>query len=315
MALLTQLEGLFRELLKIEVLEEQMNRILGMFQHDLSALSSGIFLYRDNKYQLKIGRNISHTYTKNTIFDDENSFIKELKQSRFLSLKDTDSCRFEHHCRHILVQLLQLRKEVYGFIFADKDNDFFTEEEETAFRMIADITSMILAINRLNVLLSDKQELDETTLIYRYKTFMIKGTYLYHLLHRTSILMSVAILKINKYFELVRVYGVQQVGQYMQETLSIVQENIKPIDILGKIFDDTYAIIFPNKQPQQIEKTLIKINHILADNQNVMNKKLSWGIAGMKKSTPGFEQLVSDAEEAAFDASRKEEQPIVIYED
>ena len=315
MALLTQLEGLFRELLRIEILEEKMNRILSLLQHDLSTKSSGIFLYQDNRYQLKIGRNISHTYTKNTIFHDENSFIQELKKSSFLSLKDADSCQFEHQCRHILVQILHVHKDIYGFIFADKEADFFTEDEESVFRMIADITSMILAINRLNFLLGAKQELDETTLIYRYKTFMNKGSYLFHLLHRTSIAMSVALIKINKYSEFVRVYGVQQIGQYIQETLTIVQDNIKPIDILGKIFDDTYAIIFPDKQPRQVEKILIKINLILTDTQNVMARKLSWGIAGMNKTTSGFEQLVSDAEEAAFDASRDEKHPIVIYED
>ncbi|MBW6516036.1 MAG: diguanylate cyclase [Candidatus Cloacimonetes bacterium] len=314
MLLLSRIEEIVRQLQKTEVLEEQLNKVLGFLQKDLSALSSGIFLLSGGKYQLKIGRNISHTFTKNTIFQDDNTFIKELKANRFLSLKDSVSCRFEHECRHILVHILQVQKDIYGFIFTDKATDFFTEEEELVFVILAEITAMQLAINKLNLSLAEKRELDETTLIYRYRTFMEKGSYLFHLLYNTSIILSIALLKINKYNELVKVYGHQYTGEFIIDVLSVVQNNIKPIDILGKIFDDTYAIIFPNKRAKQVEKILESIHKLLLEKIDNKEKRLSWGIATMGKDSKSFEQMISDAEEAAFDASRIEENPIVIYE-
>lgn len=310
----SRLEVTLRELSKIEVQEEQMNRILGFLQKDFSALSSGIFLYQDHKFQLKIGRNISHTYTKNTIFTDDNSFIQDLKENRFLSLKNTDSCRFEHECRHILVHLLQVRKDVYGFIFADKAAEFFTEDEESLFVMLAEFTSLLMATNRLTSALAEKREFEEAIFIYRYKTFMEKGSYLFHLLRRSTIKMSVAVMKLNKYAELVRKFGHQQTSEYLQDVLNLTQEQINPIDIPGKIFDDTYAIIFPNQNPKQVEKTIGKILQSLKDKIDSKEKRVSWGITGMNKNSTSFEQLVSDSEEAAFEATRQEDNPVMLYE-
>ncbi len=316
MELLIEFEKLLHEVLKNDILEERLNRVLGFLQRDLSSLSCGIFFRQEHNYKLKIGRNISHTYTKNTVFHDEDLFITELRENTFLSLKDeTRSRKFEHECRHILVNILHLHGEVYGFIFADKEADFFTEAEESLFRIIAQTTAMLLVINKLTAFWSEKKELDEITHIYRYKSFMEKGTYLFKLLHRTSIKLSVAVLKISKYNDFVKVHGRQHTVLLIQNILSLVQEYVRPIDICGKIFEDTYALIFPNLNPEKAKRILSLVHRELLDKKELSERDISWGITGMNKASRNFEQLISDAEEAAYDASREETNSIVIYDE
>jgi GGDEF domain-containing protein len=314
MSLLTEYEKLLHETLKIDVLEERMNRLLSFLQSNLKSLSCGIFLKDNNDYKLKLGRNISHTYTKNTVFHNENSFIRELIQNRFLSLKDMTDCKFEHECRHILVNLLQTKNDVFGFLFADKEEEFFNKEEEALFRIIAETTALLFTVDKLTQFWTEKKELDELTHIYRYKSFMDKGSYLFKLLSRTTIKLSVAVLKLCKYNDFVKVQGRQQTILRIQEILSVVQKTVRPIDICGKIFDDTYALIFPNLNPSQAERIISKIHTELLANKDISEHDISWGIAGMHKECKSFELLISDAEEAAFDASREETNQIIIYE-
>lgn len=311
---LTQLDGLLSELTRIVVLEEQLTRILGFFQRDLKSLSCGIFFYDQGKYQLKIGRNISHTYTKNTIFDDENSFIRELKDNRHLSLVDSVTCRFEHKCRHILVHLLQVKKEVYGFIFADKDTDTFSEHEELVFKYISNMTALLIAVSKLSDSIAGKREFDDTAHVYRYKSFMEKGSYLFKLLQRSSINLSVAVLKMNKYVDLYKTHGRVYTESRIIELLTVIQEKVRPIDILGKVFDNTCGIIFPSLNAKQAKKIIIQINTVIQESDELSKLHISWGIAGMEKGITGFELLLSDAEEAAFDASRNDKNPVMIYE-
>jgi|SRR5690554_665354 len=315
MMLLTRFEALIHELLTVEILEEQLTRILDYFQQNLKSLSSGVFLYQAKQFQLKVGRNISHTYTKNTIFHDEDKFIRELRTEGFLSLKDDSSCSFEHECRHIIAGILCFKHETYGFIFADKKDEYFTQEEESLFRMITKIASMLFAVEKLTQFWAGKRELDERTHIYRYKSFLDKGSYLFRLLHRTDFDLSVALMKINRYEELVKTHGRQRADLILQEIFTLIQKNIKPIDILGKIFDNTYALILPNSSPQKAEKMITKIHQELIDNKEIADKHISWGIAGIEKEVNSFEKMVSNAEEAAFDASRNAAQPIMIYEE
>lgn len=313
MNLLTDFELLLHELLSIDILEERMNRVVSFLQRDIGSLSSGIFLSHNSEYRLKIGRNISHTYTKNTVFHDEDSFVKELIKNKFLSLRDETCRRFEHDCRHILVHLLKVHNEVFGFIFTDKEAAYFTPEEESYFRIVAEITSLLFALNKLTVFWQDKKELDEETHIYRYKTFMEKGTYLFKLLHRTSIKLSVAVVKINKYNELVKVHGRQKTVILVQELLALIQKNVRPIDIPGKMFDDTYALLFPNLNSRQTRNLVEKVHQEIESREDLSEGDINWGIAGMEKESAGFEKLLSDAEEAAFDSSREESVSIVVY--
>lgn len=313
--LLIKVDELVQELTKHNVPEEQMTRALSFLQREFESLSSGIFLHSDDKYQLKIGRNISNTYTKNTIFHDEDSFIKELKRDRFISLKDSVAAKFEHQCRHILVNILKVRHEIYGFIFTEKETEYYTKEEESAFRIIAENTALFFSVGKLMNFISEKSELDENTHLFRYKSFMEKGTYLFKLLQPTTTSLSVAVLKINKYHDLVKVHGREQSQVIIDEILAAIQKNIRPIDIIGKIFDDTYALIFPLLTLKKAKKMVDRIHKELINNKKIMERNASWGIAGMEKSGGSFAQMISDAEEAAFDASRNAENPVMIYEE
>ncbi len=315
MMLLTKFEALIHELVGLEVLEEQLTRILSYLQQHLKSHSSGIFIYQANKFQLKVGRNISHTYAKNTIFHDEDIFIKDLRKDSFLSLKDDSSCNFEHECRHIMAGILCFRTETYGFIFADRSDEFFTPEEESQFRMITKITAMLFAVEKLTQFWAAKRELDERTHIYRYRSFLEKGSYLFRLLNRTNFHLTIALMKINRYEELVKTHGRQHTDFILHEIFALFQKNIKPIDILGKVFDNTYALILPNTSPHKAEKMIRKIHQELIYNKEIADKHISWGIAGLNKNVNSFEEMVSNAEEAAFDASRNATQPIMIYEE
>ena len=86
---LIQFNELMQDLLKEKPLEESLSQIIRTIEEEFNFNSLGVFLKvpRSEIFRLKIGRNLSHTFSKNTIFTEGDPLIVDLSKKQFIDLR------------------------------------------------------------------------------------------------------------------------------------------------------------------------------------------------------------------------------------
>ena len=124
---LLKFDALLNELLQNHPLEENLSKIIRDIEDEFEFLTLGIFLKvsKSETFRLKIGRNLSHNFAKNTIFTESDPIITELMNFKLLDIHHPGRFKFEKNYSHLLVVPLNYKEHLLGFFFIDKKKDVF----------------------------------------------------------------------------------------------------------------------------------------------------------------------------------------------
>ncbi|MDY6914902.1 MAG: diguanylate cyclase [Candidatus Cloacimonadota bacterium] len=301
---LNKLGILLSELQQHNNLEENLSKIIRTIKSDIEFQSLGIYLKKQNLYRLKITRNVSHSFEKKSYFTTEDELIKKIKNLKPLILSENGKFKFEKNYSHLVILPLHNNHELLGFMFVDKLEGKFNELEYTLLQIHSFIISLGISFQQQRDQIESMRETDSITGMYNYKYFCHRAQYIFKLLQKTNSTLSAAALKVNNYDIILRTFGLKAIQQTACKVNDIIRKNISELDIIGRIYNDTIAIVFPATTVEECERKIKQINSQLQKINNLSIVKLGWGIASNDRIN-NIEQLIRHAEQAAFESTRK----------
>ena len=312
---LVKFDALLSELKQDKSLENNLSIIIRDIELEFKFRSLGIFLRnaKEGLYRLKISRHISHTFSKKTTFPDSDSFIQDLTGCQNKHFYDPLKIKFEYDYSHLVIIPLHNNKELFGFLFMDRQEGHFSPEEVTKLNIFASIISLGVNLNDLRAMLEHTKVIDDVTKLYTYQSFSERAAFMFSLMKRHHKSLVMAVFKVNNFGDLVRMYGKHKINEAAQKVGTILDESIRKSDLMGKIFKDTIAIFMAETTVSGAKKVISRIDEQIMQLDVMKDQKLGWGIAEMTDSVKDVHQLLHNAEEAAFEANRQYDDNIVVY--
>lgn len=313
---LLSFDDMLNGLLKKLELEEHLSHIIRNIEGEFDFQSMGVYLKVPNSdiFRMKISRNISHTFAKNSIFTKGDSIIEKLMQLKLLDIRPSGKYKFEKVFSHLLVLPLNHNDELLGFMFIDKHKEEFECEEMTKIKIFASIISLIVQLYLQNNEIEKHRGIYESEKIYSFKAFLERSEVIFSMMKRYIRNLTIAIMKIESFENIIRTIGEHETNDLLKQISHIIRNDLRDIDIIGKIHKDTFAVLMPETSNKNGFITVKRVNNKIMKLPIMKVYKINWGIAQMDDKIKNVEDLIKFAENAAYDSNRKEEENITIYQ-
>ena len=312
---LLSFDDMLHNLLKKQELEEHLSHIIRNIEDEFDFQSMGVYLKVPNSemFRMKISRNISHTFAKNTIFTKNDPMIEEIMNFKLLDIRPLGRYKFEKEYSHLLVHPLNQNEELLGFMFIDKFNEEFESEEMTKIKLFASIISLIVQLYLQSNELEHHRGIYEAANIYSYKAFVEKSNVIFSMMKRYDRDLTIAVIKIENFESIIRTIGEHETNDLLTEIVYIIKNDLRETDIIGKIHQDTFAILMPETSSKNGFITINRVHNRIMKLPKINVCRIGWGIADKDDKTQNVQKLLKFAEQAANDSYRKEEGDITIY--
>ena len=313
---LLSFDNMLNGLLKKQELEEHLSHIIRNIESEFEFQSMGVYLKIPNSdiFRMKISRNISHTFAKNTTFTQDDSMIEELMQFKLLDIRSPGgSYKLEKEYSHLIVLPLNHNDELLGFMFIDKYNEEFEIEEMTKIKLFASLISLIVQLDLQSIEVEKHRGIYESEKIYSLKAFLERSEVIFSMMKRYNRHLSIAIIKIENFENIVRTIGEHETDNLLKNISYIIRNDLREIDIIGKIHKDTFAVLMPETSSKSGFTTIKRINKKIMQLPIMNVCKINWGISQLDDKIKNTEDLIKFAENAAYDSNRNEEGNITIY--
>lgn len=312
---LLSFDDMLNGLLKKLELEEHLSHIIRNIEDEFDFQSMGVYLKVPNSdiFRMKISRNISHTFAKNSIFTKGDSIIKKLMQLKLLDIRPSGRYKFEKEYSHLIILPLNHNDELLGFMFIDKYKEEFECEEMTKIKLFSSIISIIVQLYLQNNEIEQHRGIYESEKIYSFKAFLERSEVIFSMMKRYIRNLTIAIMKIESFENILRTIGEHETNDLLKQISHIIRNDLRDIDIIGKIHKDTFAILMPETSSKNGFITIKRVNNKIMKLPIMKVCKINWGIAQMDDKIKNTEDLIKFAENAAYDSNRKEKGNITIY--
>jgi diguanylate cyclase (GGDEF)-like protein len=310
---LMHLRDLMKDLVTKPNLEENLSQIIRFIEESVEFQSTGVFLKNTTTkaFFLKIGRNLSHHFTKTSTIN-KNSFLWNLvHQNETRVYESPEDIHFEHTYKQLLVvPLLYLDKQI-GFFFIDRARDKFSEEEIELLEVFADLFSIVAKLHIQQDLIDTLTEYNEVTELYNYRSFIKHGKQQFALAQRYNFPLTIVILRMNKFAKSLQTFGSKRMNTTLALVSDIIKSRLRTTDIIGYIFSDTYALLLPETDSTRAIEAIERLEFDLKPYEDISALRITWGISEISEEENTLESLISSAEEKAYEASRLLDKNIV----
>ncbi len=308
-------DEMLHNLLKKHEMEEHLSFIVRNIEEEFDFQSLGIYLKVPNSdiFRMKISRNISHTYAKNSIFTKGDPITEELMHLKMLDIQSPGRYVFEKEYSHLLILPINHYNELLGFIFIDKSTEVFESEEMTKIKMFASIISLIVQLDLQSAEIEQHRGIYESAKVYSHKSFIEKSEVIFSMMKRYNRYLTIAVIKIDNFENIVRTIGEHETGDLLKQISYIIQNDLRETDIIGKLNNDSFVVLMPETSSKNSFITVNRVNNRILKLPMLKICKIGWGIASKEDTTQNAEELIVFAEHAAEDSTRKEEGNITIY--
>jgi diguanylate cyclase (GGDEF)-like protein len=312
---LIKFNDLLDDIMKNKYLEENLHRILKEIGKEVSYQSLGIYLHSssENIYRLKIGRNLSHTFSKKVVFLDDCDFIYSLCDLNVKNICDVKDCKFDKEYSNLIIIPLHNNNSLLGFLFLDKASGTFSDSEINKVKIFSSIISLGINLNELREEVDRTKSIDDIVHIYTFKAFKERSDFVFSLMKRHQKPLVMTIFKINTLDKLIGTFGKQKINETFAEIGLILERFLRTTDLAGKLNIETFAILMPETPIENAELVIRRIDKLICDLDVFSNQKIGWGIAKLDEKIVDLHHLIHNAEEACFEAIRKYDDNISIY--
>ncbi len=310
---LLPLDNMLQKVLTEKNLEEKLSTIIGDMEQEFIFSTMGIFLKVPNMeiYRFKIGRNLSHTFSKNTIFTQADPLITELMSLEMIDMKYPGQYMFEKDYSHLLIAPIFFQKELLGFVFTDKEENYFDQAEITKFHFYASIMSLSVTISKQQDVLDQHRDLFEYYRVYNHKAFMQQASVVFSMMDRYKRYLSLVIFEVGNMKKLLRTHSEMKVEKMMEAICNSFQNNLRESDLVGKMSKSRIAILLPETTEKDSIITIKRINQKIQEIDLVSSSKIGWGIKSRDDKTENVEMMLKEAEAAAQESHHKKKSEIM----
>ena len=211
------------------------------------------------------------------------------------------------NAKNIIVNPVSLRDRVIGFIIAgNRDDDFaFSDEDCQIIELFARNTGIIWEHQLLAKRVEDLEIKDPLTGIYNEKFFFVR---LQEEINRASIYQrpcAFLVIEITNGMDYEHKFGMIELERILKKAVSIFKNNIRPIDILGRIQENKIGVILIERSKRQSHYIGTQLKEALSDSFKDSEKlpvRFSFAVAEnpIDGTTPDqlFERIQSHLNEA-----------------
>ena len=125
----------------------------------------------DNLFHIKAHKHLSPTFIKNHICKDSDKIVHSLQSFQSLRYSDNRMC-FEYIATDLIIFPLYYHVDLIGFVFIDRQKDYFSDYEIEKINVYCSLLSLILKIKQLQLELEQTNEMDSNTGFYNHKGFI-----------------------------------------------------------------------------------------------------------------------------------------------
>ncbi|MBN2461196.1 MAG: GGDEF domain-containing protein [Candidatus Cloacimonetes bacterium] len=307
--------NMLEDLLKYKHLEENLSKIVRDIESEFEFHSLGIFLknLKTLTYRLKISRNISHAYEKNTWFTEDDSLIRELYAFKPLNLNPDSSYRFEHDYSNLLVMPLYNNYELLGFLFLDRQYDNYSKADIVKLKIFTSVISMVVSLVNQRYNIEQMTDLDELTGIYNCHAFYDRAEKMLSHARRYQRDLTIAAMKIDNFENIVRTIGKDNTDDLLKNLAVILKNNLRETDLVGRLYRDTFAIAMPETHENISLIAVYRINDKIIQLPLMNHYRIGWGILEKSSEISDIEDYINKTIEAAFESTRKGDDNITVY--
>ena len=238
-----------------------------------------------------------------------------MTQLKFLDIRPSiESYKFEKEYSHLIILPLNHNDELLGFMFIDKFNEEFESEEMTKIKLFASLISLIVQLDLQRIEIEQHRSIYESENIYSFKAFMERSEVIFSMMKRYSRHLTIAIIKIKNFESIVRTIGKHETNDLLEKISYIIRNDLREIDIIGKIHKNTFAVLMPETSSKSGFTTIKRVNKRIMKLPIMNICKINWGIAQMDDKIKKVEDLIKFAENAEYDSNRNKEGNITIYQ-
>lgn len=311
---MTKFDELLQQLLVSKNFESSLSLIIRDIQLEFSFQSCGIFIKnKKGLYRLAISRNLSHQFSKKTIYNSDSQIIKAMQYLKLLERKDNDDIKFEYDYSHLLISPLHFGNQLLGFMFIDSKDDYFNDSEIIKIDMFSSLTSMILHIFDQDYEINHNVEIDKKT------GLLTPSAFYQHLQSYTSrslrygTYLSYITLKFKHYNQFYRTYGKEKTKECFEQIYNILNESLRSNEIATQKYPDTFSFVLLENHPRNNPKVISRLqNQILESSEIIQRNNLCWGIAMIDNETIEIDELIHISEANALKAMKMNDSNIVI---
>jgi diguanylate cyclase (GGDEF)-like protein len=207
------------------------------------------------------------------------------------------------------VQLIA-NSQPLGYFYIDSEaKDYFKTEQQLLIQMYARIISVCLFLERVTGRLKQLEMKDADTDALRYEVFY---PVLQELMSRTQRLheqLSVLILDVAGYGQIVKSHGVQIATILLREVVKAVKSHLRPYDQLCRFGADELLIALPGVEKSAAVRVAEKIYHLIIDSKFTelqLSIDAFIGIANYPVDSSSLESLLTAVRNALIIAKRED---------
>lgn len=295
-------------------IEENLSSIVRNMEEEFEFSSLGIFLkvVKSDIFRLKIGRNLSHTFAKNTIFTQGDPLIEELMNFKLMDIKYPGRFMFEKEYSHLLISPIFYHEKLMGFLFLDKDENYFEVAEMTKFGIFASLISLVVTTDTLNEEIELHKDIYGSNRIDNLPAFKRNAEITFSIVQRYNRYLSIAIMKLANHKNILRTFGEKKTTELMNQISALLQKDLRDSDIIGRLSNDTFAILLTETPSKNAVLTVERLDDKINKLPFMKSSSLGWGVSSKTDETESFESLLKFADEAAVECTRKRNKKIIV---
>ncbi|MEO5357528.1 MAG: GGDEF domain-containing protein [Nitrospirae bacterium YQR-1] len=264
--------------------------------------------YLEIKSRYNFSAHYTHSYKRAT---GKLALSKIFLTDTFLVIKKTDPADIYEDVRmetdYAVATLVRLESEdrPLGFIVVYFENDIeITEQIKDFLVAVADICSESIRRERLLLHLNELRRVEPKSGLLYYHYFYQKLIEEYNKSKRTKTPLSICIIDMNNFKEVMAVYGPDTADELYHELGDELRSSVRGIDILGRYGTDEIILYMPNTSLENADIVITRFVEKIRTNRFTIKQlqtTVSIGAAQLKENEK-LEDLLSHAKAALYNA-------------
>ncbi len=188
------------------------------------------------------------------------------------------------------------------------------DEKPAAFIALIDITEQKLLEQKLQLIAMT----DELTGVYNRRYFMIKGTEELYRAKRYKLPFSLLMFDADYFKNINDNYGHDMGDKVLKHLTFLLEENLRNIDILGRLGGEEFGILLPNTEPDQAMILAQRLRQIIEENSLTVKEQLipltvSIGLSSFTPDIINLDDLLKRADIALYQAKENGRNCVVKF--
>lgn len=299
---LTEYSELIAYLQEQVTLEGALEELVRVLDIELPCQCLGVFLKNDESedFRCLTGRRLSHSWCENTRFSEDSPFWDDLSGKRLLVFGPGEGFALEKQFSQLLVTPVFYQEEVYGFIFIDRREGQFSDNDRDTLMQLGSLASIITALHYSRNRAQDSVLYDDLTGLLNYRGFMAKGDIVSTQMLRYGHSLCLLLVKLPEVSRLVEQHKQQMVKAELVFMAELLRLGLRTSDLVALINADTFAMLLPETSKNNALNAALRLEKSFSGIKRPGMLSTAWAITVQNHSVAKLDDMIKHAQKRFY---------------